>query len=251
MPKLVILGTSHAIPDKTHENTHMVLVGGSRTILIDCVGNQILRLEEAGVDVHSLTDLLLTHFHPDHASGVPQLLMNMWLMGHSRPLRLHGLDYTLQRVKALMDLYGWADWPNFFPVTMHPIPSEEMVEVIADEDLCLFTSPVQHMIPAIGMRFEFHPGKKVLAYSCDTEPCDQVVRLAKDADILIHEASGRLFGHSSAEQAGEVARRAGVKQLLLIHYQTGSPALAELVQEAKSTFGGPVALAEDLMVLDL
>jgi ribonuclease BN (tRNA processing enzyme) len=48
MPKLIILGTSNAIPDEAHENTHMVLVGKTRTILIDCVNNQIASTESRG-----------------------------------------------------------------------------------------------------------------------------------------------------------------------------------------------------------
>jgi metal-dependent hydrolase (beta-lactamase superfamily II) len=40
----------------------------------------MVRLSKAGVDFNRLTDLILTHFHPDHVSGVPMLLMNMWLI---------------------------------------------------------------------------------------------------------------------------------------------------------------------------
>ncbi len=49
MAKLIFLGTSNAIPDEDHENTHMVIVGNQRTILIDCVNNAILRLQKVGV----------------------------------------------------------------------------------------------------------------------------------------------------------------------------------------------------------
>ncbi len=44
-----------------------------------------------------------------------------------------------------------------------------------------------------------------VAYSSDTSPCDAVVALARDADVLIHEAAKDTLGHSSAAQAGEVA----------------------------------------------
>ena len=46
-----------------------------------------------------------------------------------------------------------------------------------------------------------------LAYSCDTEPCTAVVDIARDVDILLHEATGAVTGHSSAAQAGEAARQ--------------------------------------------
>lgn len=250
MPKLIVLGTSNAIPDETHENTHMVLVGETRTILIDCVSNQILRLQKAGVDFHDLSDLILTHFHPDHVSGVPQLLMNMWLMGRRRPLNIYGLHYTLDRMEDLMGFYGWADWPDFFPVAFYRLPAQEMVTVLEFDEMSISASPVQHMIPAIGLRVEFKQKDKVLAYSCDTEPCDQVIRLAAGADVLIHEAAGAFTGHSSAAQAGDIARQAEVGALYLIHYPTGPFAVGDLVREAQTRFDGPVALTEDLMALE-
>ena len=88
MSKEIILGSSNAIPTKDSENTHMVIVGDERTLLIDSVSNPILRLEQAGVDFNDLTDIIITHFHPDHASGIPLLLMDMWLMGRQRPLNI-------------------------------------------------------------------------------------------------------------------------------------------------------------------
>jgi ribonuclease Z len=250
MTKLIFLGTSNAIPDENHENTHMVVVGRKRTVLIDCVSNPILRLQKAGVDFKNLTDLILTHFHPDHVSGVPQLLMNMWLMGHQHPLDIFGLQYTLDRIEDLMGFYGWSGWPNFFPVVFHRLPSEEMTSVLEGEEFRIFSSPVQHFIPTIGLRIEFLESNKVVAYSCDTEPCQQIVRLAGGADLLIHEASGAIPGHSSAAQAGEAARQSEAGALYLIHYPTGQFASGDLISEARLQYEGPVTLAEDYMALE-
>ena len=250
MPKLIILGSSNAIPDQKHENTHMVLVGVERTVLIDCVGNPILRLEQAGVDFNSLTDLILTHFHPDHVAGVPQLLMNMWLMGRRHPLSIYGLHHTLDRIEDLMESYAWSEWPNFFPVAFYRLPSQEMTAVLDNGEFHIFASPVQHLIPTIGLRIEFIISKKSMAYSCDTEPCAQVIQLAEGADVLIHESAGAFQGHSSAAQAGEAARQAEVGSLYLIHYPTGKYTSGDLVAEARLHFEGPVALAEDFMKLD-
>ncbi len=251
MPKVIILGTSNSIPTTEHENTHMVVIGNERTVLVDCVSNPILRLEKAGVDFNQVTDLILTHFHPDHVSGVPLLLMDMWLMGRRRPLNIYGLHHTLDRVEDLMGFYGWAEWPHFFPVAFCRLPGQDMSTVLDCPDFRVFSSPVRHLLPTIGLRFEFNGNGKVMAYSCDTEPCSQVVRLAEGADVLLHEASGAARGHSSAEQAGEVAARAEAGSLYLIHYPTGKYAHDDLVREASSTYQGPVKLAEDFMVLNL
>jgi ribonuclease Z len=250
MAKLIILGSSNAIADETHENTHMVLQGFERTIMIDCVNNPILRLRRIGVDFNHLTDLILTHFHPDHVSGVPLLLMNMWLLGRERPLDIYGLQHTLDRIEDLMGFYDWASWPNFYPVTFHRLPSEEKTLVLENAEFRVLASPVQHLMPTIGLRFEVLRSGKILAYSCDTEPCPQVVDLAERADLLIHEVSGAFSGHTSASQVGDIAHEAGAKALCLIHYPTGSFDYHTLVGQAKARFTGEVFLAEDFMELE-
>lgn len=250
MPKVIILGSSNSIPTANHENTHMVVIGEERTVLVDCVSNPILRLEKAGLDFNNLTDLIVTHFHPDHVSGVPLLLMDMWLMGRRKPINIYGLHHTLDRIEDLMGFYGWAEWPDFFPVAFYRLPAQEMTTVIDCPDFRIFSSPVRHLVPTIGLRFEFNHTKKVMAYSCDTEPCAQVIRLADGADVLIHESSGALRGHSSATQAGEIASQAEAEKLYLIHYPTGKYAGGDLIAEAHQRYQGKVALAEDFMELD-
>lgn len=251
MPKVIILGSSNAVPSINHENTHLVIVGEERTILIDCVSTPVVRLEEAGVDFDSLTDIIITHFHPDHVAGVPLLLMNMWLMGRTKPINIYGLHHAMNKLEALMDFYGWAEWPNFFPVGFYRLPEAEMTLLFDSGEFTVHSSPVHHMIPTIGLRVECKKQDKILAYSCDTEPCEQTVRLAEGADILIHEAAGATYGHSSAEQAGEIAARAEVEKLYLIHYPTGRFAKGDLIAEASKTYKGDIELATDFMTIAL
>lgn len=251
MPKLIILGSSNSIPDIKHENTHMVLVGQKSTVLIDCANNPIIRLKQVGVDINELTDIILTHFHPDHVSGVPLLLMDMWLMGRKRPLNIFGLHHTLDRMEDLMGFYGWSDWPDFFPVAFYRLPASELASVINNDEFHIQSSLVKHMIPCIGLRLEGKLSGILIAYSCDTEPCDQVVRLGQNADVLIHESTGPGHGHSSASQAGEIARLAHAKSLYLIHYPTGDIPTQNLISDAKLQFEGSIHLAEDFLTLEL
>jgi len=250
VPKLLILGSSSAIPDEQHDNTHMILLDQNRTVLVDCAGNSALRLSQAGVDSHQIKDMILTHFHPDHVAGVGPFLMNTWLGGRKELLDIHGLAHTLDRTEMMMEYYDWATWPRFFGVNFHRLPEQELVPVISCDEYRIYSSPVRHIIPTIGLRFEFPGSQKVLAYSCDTEPCPQVERLAAGADVLIHEATGATFGHSSAAQAGAIAREAGAKSLYLIHYHIHGVDLERLVGEAREAFGGPVSLAQDFMELE-
>lgn len=247
MAELVVLGTAHAVPHENHENTHLAVIGEQREILIDCVGNPVVRLKKAGIELDKLTDIFLTHFHPDHVSGVPSLLMSMWLKGRRTPLDIYGLHYTLDRVEKLMGFYEWDQWPDFFPVIFHRLPAETMALAFRSDEFRIYTSPVEHLIPTIGLRIEAEQTGKVVAYSCDTQPCEAVVELAKKADILFHEASGEFQGHTSAFQAGSIATRAEVGSLYLVHYD---PQVDALETQAQKNFPGSVIKAEDLMRIE-
>ena len=251
MIKLVILGSANSIPYAEHENTYLMVVGAEHTVLVDCVGNPIPRLQQAGADLNAITDLILTHFHPDHVAGVPMLLMSLWLMGRRTPLNIYGLAYTLDRIESMMKLYNWEKWPGFFSVFFIPLPAAEMTPVVSFADIRVFASPVKHLIPTIGLRFEFPLSGKAAAYSCDTEPCTAVVRLAEGVDLLIHEATGASEGHSSAAQAGIVATQAHARALSLIHYPAQGVSQDTLVEEARHTFTGPVNLATDFLSFEM
>ena len=250
MPKLIILGTANAIPDEKHENTHLALSRAGRLVLIDCPDSPLVRLRRAGLDFHQLTDLILTHFHPDHVAGVPSLLIQCWLLGRKQGLKIHGLGHTLDRIEKLMDFYDWTTWPRFYPVEFHRLPEKELTPVLQDPEWRILASPVCHMTPGIGLRIEFPETGKVLAYSGDTHPCETEYSLERGADVLIHEASGVHPVHSSAAQAGEAAAQAGVKELYLIHYPVGDFDPRQLIQQARQTFQGPVRLAEDFMEIE-
>ena len=149
-----------------------------------------------------------------------------------------------------MGFYQWGDWPGFFPVAFHRLPENERVQVLNQGEVTIFSSPVCHVIPTIGLRIEASSSGGIIAYSCDTEPCQAVLNLAQGAGVLIHEATGESVGHSSATQAGATARDAGVKSLVLIHYPVGDSDVAKLVEEARSAFSGDVRLAEDFMKIE-
>jgi ribonuclease Z len=250
MARIIVLGSGHAVPDLEHENAHLMILQGSHQVLVDCASNPVLQLKRAGVELEQITDLILTHFHPDHVSGTPLLLMTMWLQGRKKPLRLYGLQDTTRRMRMMMELYNWQKWPGFFPVEFITLPDRELTPVIEDQDLKVWSSPVRHLIPTIGLRVEFFPEGKTLAYSCDTEPCPQVVRLAENADVLLHEATGASEGHSSALQAVDISNQAGAKELYLIHYSARGAELEQLLKAARDRTAAPVNLAYDFMQLD-
>jgi len=101
------------------------------------------------------------------------------------------------------------------------------------------------------------PGKAV-AYCLDTRPCATAIRLARQVDWLIYEATytkelteeANSYGHSTAAQAATIAREAGARRLLITHISPRYPDATPLLEEARATFPA-TTLAEDLRVLEV
>lgn len=250
MARIITLGTAAAVPNEQHANTYLALEGedGGDLSLIDCGENPLMRMRRAGLNPACLHRVIITHFHPDHVCGLPLLVMRTWLLGRTLPLPIYGLQDALDRFEMMMDLFRWGEWPDCFPMPHHTVPEELNAPVVETDTFRITASPVQHLIPTMGLRIENKRSGGVLAYTSDTEPCDAVIDLARDADILIHEAARDTLGHSSAAQAGENARLAGAKRLVLIHYRPAPWKYDLWRAEATVAFGGPVELARDFGV---
>jgi ribonuclease Z len=101
------------------------------------------------------------------------------------------------------------------------------------------------------------PGKSI-AYCLDTRPCAMSVELARDVDLLIHEATyteefagdAQTYGHSTAAQAARTARDAGARQLLITHFSSRYSDPTPLLEEARAIFPDTV-LAEDLVEIEV
>ena len=250
MLKLIILGTATNIPDAYHENTHMVLLSEDRKVLIDGPANPYSRLLQAGVEPNELTDLVLTHFHPDHVGGIPLLLMAMGLSGRKSKLNVFANQHCMERMLRSLEDFGWDKWHDF-EIKMKTLPEVERHLTVSCDAFDLLTTPVKHFIPAVGLRIEPRNNGKVVVYSGDTAPVPSLDRLAEGAEIFIHEAAGASEGHSSARQAGEAAEKARAGELYLVHYPVNGYDQKKLVDEAVEVFSGKVWIPKDFDVIEL
>ena len=146
-----------------------------------------------------------------------------------------------------------------------------------DENVKVSAAIVQHppVRPALAFRFDFRD--RSIAFSGDTAPIETVARLAKGADVLVHEAifmpaveayihdrvakgspirfddymAHMKRDHSPVEDVGRIAREAGVKTLVLSHLSPGIDGIQDETWRdlAAKQFTGEIVVARDLMVL--
>jgi ribonuclease Z len=251
MARLIVLGSAAALPDASHDTTYLVLEGRESSILIDCGGSPLHKLQVAGVNLDTLDYLVVTHHHPDHIYGVPVLLQGLWLYGRQEPFHIFGPQESVTAIASIMDSLEWRDWPCTLPVVFHEVEMREGYKVIESPEFEITSSPVEHLIPTIAVKVMCKETGRAIVYSGDTEPCEALARLAQGVDILIHEGTGDYKGHSTPAQAGAMAERCGAGKLVLIHFSVLESDLGAWRRAAEAEFNGPVELAEDFAVYPL
>jgi ribonuclease BN (tRNA processing enzyme) len=180
---------------------------------------------------------VISHYHWDHIADIG------CLQYASRVLM------DLGKRKQPLHIYGHREDPQFERLaylTYSLAHGYDTSGILQIGDLNFSFSPNVHPDPCFSMRIE--KNKKILVYIADTEWTDDLVAIAKNADLLLCESSlydeyiGRIPGHLTAGEAGAVAAAAGVKHLVLNHLpHFGDHNL--LVKQAAKKFGGPVELA--------
>jgi len=208
---------------------------------------QLLKL---GIDTDEIDAIFLSHFHLDHCADLAP-----FLFAAKYP------EFTRNKKLVLFGGPGFSQWlagvSKAFGRTFD-LPEDyfECVELSGTGQFDLHGMQVSHMSMAhkpesMGYRFTDHTGFS-LVYSGDTDVTKNLVLLAGDADILICESAMpdgmKVPGHLTPSLAGDAARRAGVKKLVLTHLYPVCDTV-DVAAQARKNFGGKVIAAEDLMML--
>lgn len=248
MPHVVMLGTGSALPGSERENTYLVVQGSESRILVDCGGAPAGRLRRAGIAIERIDKVILTHTHPDHIYGWPVFALNAWMAGRRAPMDVYGLPETLRAARTMLTAVGAGDWPDFFRVQYHRVRPHATWPILKTDEFEVHGTVTRHFVPTLAVRVESAETGNAIAYSSDTSPFPGITDLARDAVYLIHEATTLDMpsaGHSSAVQAGETARNANARRLVLVHLPPDVRP-ARWRAAAKSQFSGPVIVARDL-----
>lgn len=217
MATLHFLGTGAALSDPHRTTTMLALENDHSAIVIDCGGDVLQRLAAADVSTKKIRGLIITHEHADHVAGFPLFMERIWLAGRREPLPVYGIAPALaqaRRTHESFDLSGYEGMPE---ILWQEVAYEEGALLLDNDDWHIYVTPGRHFVPVVGLRIRDKRGGGTLCYSCDTAFHEPIIRLAEGAQVLVHEATMSSEGHASAEEAAEVAKRAGVQRLWLVH----------------------------------
>jgi len=217
MPTLHLLGTGAALSDASRTTTMLAFESAGSVVVVDCGGDVVQRLMACGLDLDRIDALIVTHEHADHVGGFPLFMEKIWLAGRRRPIPVYGPASAISQARRCWESFSTGGWKEVPEILWHEVPLEEGAPVLESDEWRVTAAPGTHSVPVIGVRVEDRRGGGVAAYSCDTEESDAIARLARGADLLVHEATGGFGGHTTLEGAARVAARAEAGRLVLVH----------------------------------
>ncbi len=271
--RLVLLGTGSPQPDPERAGPSQLVIVDDVAYLVDCGDGCTRNLLHAGIRPADVKRVLFTHLHSDHTLGYAQFLLAGWASGRRQltvigPPGARHLHDTLVHDLYRRDIAFRMSLGRPGNGLTDVVPLEvEGGEAYSDERVRVTAVPVAHD-DGLTMAFRFDADQKSIVLSGDTVYTPTLVRLARGADILVHDANTtpnavysaqtpekRSFWnnlqkyHATPADAGRAAREAGVKTLVLTHLLPGTDAgLARAAAAAE--FRGVIHVGVDLMMLE-
>jgi phosphoribosyl 1,2-cyclic phosphodiesterase len=236
-----------------------VVAGDTRIILDAGTGLRTLGNERMASGIRSST-ILLSHLHWDHVAGL-QFFTPVYVPGHRVEIA-SGPNGVMPHDEAIRSLFRAPFFPVDFDdlggtVTTRELRPNDKLQI---GDITVTMARLNHPDPVYGYRLE-HGGHSIV-YATDTEhfACvdPTLKKLAAGADILIYDAQYTPeeypakvgWGHSTWQAGAELARAAGVPQLVLFHHDPGrtDAQLDALEAAARAALPGTVAAREGMIL---
>ncbi|MBB0245269.1 MBL fold metallo-hydrolase [Streptomyces alkaliphilus] len=242
--KLTVVGCSGSFPSADSACSCYLIEAEGYRLLLD-LGNGALGELQKYTGLYDIDAIVLSHLHPDHFIDMCGYFVARYYRhegGRCAPIPVYGPAGTEHRLNtAYEDTPTEKSMSEVFDFrTLHHGESLKLGPLAID------VSRVRHPVEAYGFRVE-HEGR-VLTYSGDTGPCREVEDLARDADLFLCEAAftdgkeNLPDIHMTGREAGESARAAGVRRLVLTHIPPWTDTEVNL-RDARAVFDGPVEAA--------
>jgi ribonuclease BN (tRNA processing enzyme) len=256
--RLTVLGGSAACPNPGQGSSSYLLEGERTKLLLDCGSNTLLELRKH-VEINEIDAILVSHVHSDHTLDlVPYRYGLKYAPGlTSRNVALWMPPDGIAFLDRLGDVYALGGEPSegFFADAFEISEYSEDVPLDIGEFRIEFHR-TRHPVPCWAQRITCED--KTLVYMADTGWQDNLVDIARGADVLISEGTmlasndnsdiERTF-HITAREAGVLATAANAKHLILVHLWS-TLGFERYCAEARSTFDGPFNLARPGLVVE-
>jgi ribonuclease BN (tRNA processing enzyme) len=276
--RLILLGTGGGPrPRKASSAPAQVIVIDGAAYVVDCGDGVARQLAFAGVALTTLRHIFLTHHHSDHNADYGNLISLSWASGLRTRLDTWGPPPLEKMTRLFFEMNAYDINTRIADEGRVPLAPLVHVHELThggavwqDQHVKVTAALVQHppVVPAFGYRFDARDRSIVI--SGDTAPSDNLIRLARGADVLVHDAlypagvdrlvagvpnattlkQSILSHHTTAEDAGRVAQAAGVKTLVLSHLvPADDPAVTDQMwlEAARTHFRGSIIVGRDLL----
>jgi ribonuclease BN (tRNA processing enzyme) len=238
--QVTIVGWAGSFPSSdSAASCYLVEAEGFRLVLD--LGNGALGALQRYTGLAAVDAICISHLHADHCIDVLgySVFQNYHPGGQRRRIPMYGPADTADRLEQALGSHSKTIAQAFDVRTLTPGTTEI-------GPLRITAGRMRHPVETFGFRIEH--GGQVLAYSADTGPCDELVTLARGADVLLAEASFTEGPdlppdlHLTARQAAEHATAAEAAELVLTHLVAwNDPAVS--LEQAADAYAGPLRLA--------
>jgi ribonuclease Z len=280
--RVTLLGTGVPIPSPDRFGPCTLVEAGDQKFLIDAGRGATIRLCQLRLPIGRIDVQLLTHYHSDHTSGLPDVWLTGWLESYfgtrKTPYRVIGptgareLIENLERAYALDIKIRVADEKlSLSGIATNVTEFDGDGTVYEQNGVRLIAFEVDHgdvIKPCYGYRFEY--GGRVAVFSSDTRYNHNVIKYGAGADLLVHEVASagpelmkeayiqRIIGHhTTPREAGLVFAQTKPKLAAYTHIaQLGNehippPTIEDILAETRTTYSGPLIVGEDLMAFEI
>jgi ribonuclease BN (tRNA processing enzyme) len=271
--RLILLGTAGgATPKRTRSGPSQAILIGDRTYVVDCGDGVARQMVLANIPLTTIRHVFITHHHSDHTADYGNLLLLAWADAlrtrvdtwGPRPLaHITKLFFEMNRPDLAVRERDEGRPPLAPLVHPHDIPAAG--RILADDRVTVTCCRVEHPLVPIAFAYRFDAADRSIVISGDTRPSEALIALARNADVLVHEAvyTSRAPGapgtalrrhildsHTPVEEAGRVAAEAGVTTLVLSHFVPAeNPPVSddEWIAGARTHFKGRILVVRDLL----